>query len=411
MALPKFPGLQKKFEDSVVEAFSKNKSFNYNTVIKNIANFKQKYLIDDNEFTDLEKNLSNYIYRAIDNNIIISLGRKKGYRIVNDEFSECSIDVACENVEKTSGTIDVSKESFLHFPVTLLLSNFFNSKIYSLPAKSINAKWANPDMFMIRKNKKFELNDDLNLDLELLKMVDSSPELVVSSIELKYGLANRTMVLGALSETAINGSWANENWLVFFEDNQMPASIDEDCLDFAKANKIGIIRIKQIVSGSIKEYEMFVILQPMQRTTLQFNSEFAKSKEPLLKIILKQLKEFNDNGSYREQDGEYSKLTTLLMQASSNLTKQRQIPDCIDDLFDNYSRYPIFVENREYIQNLLPSLIGRDDRLDSTEIIKRQVGSSMSYDDLQTVLKILNEFNTQPKSVTPKSTRGEAIVS
>lgn len=161
MSKAKYPGLQAKFDECIKKGFKGKSSVSMNEVIKTINPFYDENDIKDNEqIQDLERNLSNYITRAIDDEVIISLGRKKGYKLVETEATVSGGNIDKDDIQSTIGEKGISKESFLHFPATLLLSSHFKSTVFSLPCKTNNLKSGNPDMFMVRENIKFVIDDE-----------------------------------------------------------------------------------------------------------------------------------------------------------------------------------------------------------------------------------------------------------
>lgn len=400
MSRAKFPGLQEKFEDCIKKGFKGKSSVSMNEIIKTINPYIEEYKkekeIDDVHIQDLKRNLSNYITRALDNEVIISLGRKRGYKLVEKSIVAAG-DNICEEIQPTTdGKINISKESYLHFPATLLLSFHFKSTVFSFPNKTNNLKSGNPDMFMIRENVRFELDEELPLDI--LKKVDASPELILSSIELKYGLKDRNDILKALSQTAINGSWANENWLVYFEESESPKPLDEDCMDFAKSNGIGIIKISLTED---REYEVNPLLAAKQNSTLQLNSDFGSNKKVLLKNIIDEIKDYK--GSYKDEDGDYAKLSVLLLRALNNCTKQRDIPENAAELIKNFEKYTIFNENKSCIYNTLPGLIQKGE-IDHADMIKKQIGS-FSLDDSENVISLIKKLESKEITTQNKDSK------
>jgi len=309
------PELQGKFELGLSNSMEVGKTYNGRNLLELIIKDSLKLNITDAEAEDLEKNFSNYIYRAAkENQVIISLGRKKGYQL---------------NVEsKPNKTTSVSKvgeserrnwESFLHFISTICLAKEFNSKVFSLPPKTSNRKWANPDMIMIRDNWMNKGADIKNFS-ELISMVDSSPKFIMSSIELKFSIGSqRVNVLNALSETAINGGWANENWLVFMDTVETKTEFDSDALEFAKRNNIGIVEI------FIDEDEYFDIrrILPLEKKNfLSLSSDFSEKRTLLLEKITSIISDFNINSTFRSENGNYMQIAELLSQAYDNLKIQ-----------------------------------------------------------------------------------------
>lgn len=327
----KFVDLQEKFEKALIElerekaSTNPNKQNLYKTedLISMIEPHRLKYEISEEELNDLKANSANYIYRAKENQIITSFGTKQGYKINPESQSDNS---STDTNNSANSTQEYEYwESFLHFVGSIMLSKEFDSKIISLPHKTSNLKWGNPDMIMIRDNWTYNSSES-NFKLDLISKVDSSPKYILSSIELKYGLdGNRANVLNALSETAINGSWANENWLVYMNSSEDCQDFDADSFDFAKRNGIGLIEILVSDSSSNPNIKLKRVLNAEKRNYLQLNMEFTKknNKTNLLNYINQIISEFEEFGSYREQDGNYFKLSELLYQAFNNLTTQK----------------------------------------------------------------------------------------
>jgi len=310
-----YPDLQGKFELGLTNSMEAGKTYNGRSLLDLIIKDRSKLNITDAEAEDLEKNFSNYIYRsAKENQVIISLGRKKGYQL-NAELKP----------NKTTSVLKISEperrnwESFLHFIATICLAKKFNSKIFSLPPKTTNRKWANPDMIMIRDNWISKGSDIKNFS-ELISMVDSSPKFIMSSIELKFNIGSqRVNVLNALSETAINGGWANENWLVFMDTADPKTEFDPDALEFAKRNNIGIV---EILIGEDEFFDIRIVLPLEKKNFLYLSSDFSEKRTHLLEKITSIISDFRTNSTFRSENGNYMQIAELLSQAYDNLKIQ-----------------------------------------------------------------------------------------
>lgn len=310
-----YPDLQDKFERGLSNAMEFGKTYNGRTLLELIIKDCLNLNITEAEAEDLEKNFSNYIYRATkENQVIISLGRKKGYQLnIESKPNKTTSPTKAGESERRNW------ESFLHFVATICLSKFFNSKLFSLPTKTSNRKWANPDMIMIRDNW-INKGVDIKNFPGLISMVDSSPKFIMTSIELKFSIGNqRVNVLNALSETAINGGWANENWLVFMDTAESKPKFDSDALEFAKRNNIGIIEILIDEDGYLGIER---ILTHEKKNYLSLSSDFSEKRTPLLEKITSIISDFDNNGTFRNENGDYMQIAELLSQAYDNLKIQ-----------------------------------------------------------------------------------------
>ncbi len=320
----KYPDLQEKFEKGLTNNMKAGVAYSGRQLLDFIINNKVSLKIVDEEIDDLKKNFANYIYRAVkERGIVQSLGNRKGYLISNEVLS------TSEEVSATE--IDAKRrswESFLHFIATFILSKEFNAKITSLPQKTTKLKWANPDMIMVRDNW-FNTNSNFKSDLnsgkhdfaELISKFDSSPKNILSSIELKFNLGeNRNIILNALTETAINGGWANENWLIYMNDfNSQRTEFDADAIDFARKNNIGIIELSLSDDSRLS---LRKILKTENRNYLSFINTDGK-KTLLLDKITKVIEDFDEKGSFRDANGGYYIQTSeLIFQAFENLKVQ-----------------------------------------------------------------------------------------
>lgn len=401
----KYPELQTKFE-RFLASLRIGKVYSTNELLNELKNNKSDFNISDEEYSDLENNSANYIYRAKKDALLISLGTRKGYKVSlnNTEISETdeleSIDDLQEKPsDQDRKTGNQNWESLLHFITTLLLSKEFNALIKSLPPSTNRLKWANPDCIMIRDywsdgESKYDFKRDL------LNKVDSSPDYILSSIELKFNIGNtRSNILNALAETAINGGWANENWLVFMNGDTIEdeTKFDNDSLDFAKRNGIGIIEIvfDEADGGGIR---LDTHLTAKKHHTVRFNSDFAQSgnKGTLLKEIEEIIETYTDNGSYLDEDGNYIKLGELLFQAYENVEKQPgftgklNFKEGVSNLDKNNPKLlrTLLKAIYAYLPDVIEETMKEQDLLDSYE--KNTIESDVSTKKRQVAIDVLS---------------------
>lgn len=175
---------------------------------------------------------------------------------------------------------------------------------------------------MVRKNDTRRLFEEEEIT-KYFSLVDNSPEIIISSIELKVDLPNRSSILAALAETAINGSWANEKWLVCFQLTGA-AEFDEDAINFANDNGIGIILVRlEMEQGKQSKFEVAKTLVAKTRPTLRINNEIVGKGElfPTMKRLLMAISN-SDEGTFLDQDDDLLKMITLLCEARDNLVIQ-----------------------------------------------------------------------------------------
>jgi len=254
MSKAKFPGLQEKLEKLLALKMTSNLSAGQ--IADLVTRSFNEVSITTDELSDLqvETNLINYLKRAV-GRTLHHPGPKKGYQLLS-EIAESRVSITegegkdgklkrgKKPSEQTNQEERENWEAFLHLPASIVLERKFEAKVLSLPPKQSNQKWANPDMIMVRENefKKAFANPEIG---RLIQSVDNLPNWVLSSIELKCGPLIRGELLSALAETAINGSWANEKWLVVFDVfEERETELDEDAIDFANDNGIGVLKVR-----------------------------------------------------------------------------------------------------------------------------------------------------------------------
>lgn len=212
---------------------------------------------------DTLKNWGNYARNAKDAGILKGLGRTRGYT-TGDSFradmgDSPSLSPAIDSTERNNW------EAFLHFPATLVLSRMYKARVYSLPQHAV---------------------------------------------KLKYGIEkNRSLYLSALSETAVNGSWANENLLVYFEDSPYyPEQIDPDALAFARANGVGVVRVQCVDDAEPELEESFlpiIVVSPTRSPSLHLEHGLSleNPKQGLVERIADAIESFLAEGSFMHIDG------------------------------------------------------------------------------------------------------------
>lgn len=369
-----FPGLQEKFENVLKGILNDEKIYQTNDIIKKLK--EKKEVLTDAEIEDLTNNWANYISRAKRHEVIISHGTKQGYQLNKEimQSEESKEQTSNESISSPASPVDVQNElkirenweSLMHLPTTILLSYEFSARLYSLKQRTSKMKWANPDMLMIRNSQGYT-SEDNQISHEILDLVDTTPKYILSSIELKYGMGrSRTNVLSALSETAINGNWANENWLVYMDNPEDPSVFEDDSMEYAQTNGIGIIKI-EVLNGKSKdapELSMIVISPAKIRHQLLLNSDFTKDgkKSGLVSAIEAIVSEYNEKGSYLDYQYNYAKLAELLIQAFDNLLIQPGFSS--EDIESNQKVFKTIGTNKEYramiynaILNFLPKAI------------------------------------------------------
>lgn len=240
----KFPGLQKRFEDTLSTIFVGKATKSRDEIIKGVSENTAEF--QPEEVADLKDNFANYIKRAKDSGIIEEHGPKAGYSLKADALAMVGPEIS---PGKKVNKENIHWESFLHFAVTISLSEQFLGRVDSLPTSIDSVKWGNPDLLMLRaspiSSSLFLSQDDSEpLESKYFKKIDSTPECIISSIELKVGLGrSRSAMFQAISEAAANSRWANEGWLVFVDYNN-PDPLEEDILSLARAVEIGIIEMQ-----------------------------------------------------------------------------------------------------------------------------------------------------------------------
>jgi hypothetical protein len=262
-------------------------------------NDDQVIVVRDEERKYFFDNKGSCLKRA-EGTLIKSLGKKRGYSFIqstdipSDGQGLINQALSPENEQKRNTEISSSelssaplpKESFLHFPFTVVLTDHFEKKseypfIWSLPAKIGNVGVnSNPDAIMLRKNpRKYRYSTGLEAsglanrqieDITNKFMPSTLPDLSCASMEFKVfsdvnsGTTRKNM-MQAITETQLNSSWANESWLVFYMvDRDEPVEIEHDLERFANSLGIGILQV-YVRRGSVSELAVHTHVSANQR--------------------------------------------------------------------------------------------------------------------------------------------------
>jgi hypothetical protein len=312
----KFPGLQPKFE-SALQSILANAALSGWDILRAVETRASDFNIAADELADLLKNFANYIARAKEADVIRSGGPWAGYQLVR-------VSPGISDQPRVDTQQRRPNEAAMHFVATCGLSINFGSKLVSLPTTVDPISWGNADMLMLRGNPSRQRIDDLKLDPEVLKIADSSPECILSSIELKYDLErNRRLWFQAVAEAAANSRWANESLLVHVTPEGQRPALDDEVVSLARTAEIGILEISAAQNDGRYSLETNVLVAPSRRPLLRL-AELSSSRDGLLQEAHKLLSSWkqNDVVTYLDEDGAPSKLLRLLMQAIENLKRQ-----------------------------------------------------------------------------------------
>ena len=326
-------GLQQEFEKMLTNNFEVEKKFTTPEVRTKINSLD----IDEETKSSWLNGLKTYLTRATQSEIIRSFGQRRGYELINSGI-DISKDLKNDNKKskncktiKTQEHQNAQWESFFHLIASNMLCKKFNARVISLPKKQDNVKWGNPDMIMIRDSMFFNANNRL----DNLEKVDSRPVWTLSSIELKFGLnGKRNSWLDALMEASINGSWANENWLVYMDrhdelQNINEYDIDIDAIDFARRNGIGIVNIKLVKTDNAYGFSSHIVCEATYRAYLDLNNKFLADdtgkaeRDRLYSEISTALKNYEDKENYLNiMNNDHYRFYHFLSDLRSNISKQ-----------------------------------------------------------------------------------------
>ncbi len=314
-----FPGLQPKFERALQDILAKE-ALSGRDIQEAVKARAAQFDLSQPELDDLFRNFANYIARAKEADVVRSGGPWAGYQL-----SRVSSPPSPEmpNVLRDERPSRRPIESAMHLVATCALSTNFGSRVSSLPTTVDTVAWGNADMLMLRGNPSRQRLEDSNLDPDLLKLADSSPECILSSIELKYGLErNRRLWFQAVAEAAANSRWANESLLVHVSPEPQPAALDDEVVSLSRSAEIGILEVSAIQRDGRRSLETRIIVAPPQRPFLRL-AELSGNRVGLLQEAHEILRSWNQNVvTFLDEEGAPKKLLRLLLQAIANLRRQ-----------------------------------------------------------------------------------------
>ncbi len=261
---------------------------------------------------------------------LISLGRKKGYRLPTPSealaiSAESVRPTATDEQEESESKADVARqwEGFLHFPATLVLSKKFKGVVVSLPkAQGEQAYYSNPDMVVV-SDRYAHLEGDLDEHLEVIRQFGAEARYVLTSVELKYNIKNRKNFILAVAETTANSSWANASWLVFMQQPSVDRDIgdkfpDENSLEIARRSQIGVLEIIVAADGDYLDYIPHVYPTTRPALTIETSKIFDTKYLEIAKDALDIFKQ-SEKDTVRSP---VQRVAALLKQATKNLEKQ-----------------------------------------------------------------------------------------
>jgi hypothetical protein len=316
----KHPGLQPKFEAALQNILA-SEPLSGGAIQERLGPVAKQFEISPVELQDLRKNFVNYIGRAKTAGVISSGGPWSGYEL-NRPASPAGSGAA-PTPTPDERTARQPTEAAMHLVATCALSLHFSARVLSLPTTVDSVAWGNADMLMLRGNPSRERLEGNKLDPEVLKLADSSPECILSSIELKYGLErNRRLWFLAVAEAAANSRWANESFLVHVTSGLPPEALDDEVVSLARSAEIGILEVVPLARDGRVSVETRVIVAAPQRPYLRL-AELSGTRAGLLQEAHTLLKSWNENVvTFLDVDGAPGKLLQLLLQAVQNLRRQ-----------------------------------------------------------------------------------------
>jgi hypothetical protein len=322
VAMPKplkFPGLQRKFERALLVILG-NEDLGGAEILGRLTDRAAEFEVASQELTDLHKNFANYVERAKTAEVISSGGPWTGYHLT-PIAPAASASAGAIPVEERA--LRRPNEGAMHLVATCALSIHFGARVMSLPTTVDLVAWGNADMLMLRGNPSRQRLEDSNLDPEILKLADSSPECILSSVELKYGLErNRRLWFQAVAEAAANSRWANESFLVHVSPEAVPGALDDEVVSLARSAEIGILEISVLSHETQNSLQTRTIVAAPQRPFLRL-AELSGNRAGLLQEAHALLRCWNEPVvTFLDEDGAPLKLVRLLRQALQNLKRQ-----------------------------------------------------------------------------------------
>jgi hypothetical protein len=392
----RYPELYQSFAQILPEVFSTDSSLSQKQILEKMT--ERGICKNDDEKSFLEQNIGNYLQRAQNQLIIIGSGPHGGFKLFPSSISnDNQAEPASQEMPPNESYL--SLESFLHLPVTIILSKYFESIIHSLPHITNRSKFGNPDLLMVRdSNTSQAVSNIKDVDSSTFKLVESVPPYILSSIELKYDLGgDRQKWIQALTQTSINSTWANESWLIFV-DRQGNKAFEEmsDILVFARQNGIGVIELEVIDDPT--SLSMKLHIQAAYRQLLSVNRQIANAREDLIRKAAELIQKFDEVGSYLDKDSDQESTAELILQAYSNLSAQTGFKDNMRDGFkrmkkeQKFQHFCIAIAGTEPISLMLSN----DDYLSNIQKIR----TGEEFDKIKQLVELLKDsFST----LTPNS--------
>jgi len=355
----KYPELQAKFESALRTILAGSEKMSSPMVLAKIEEAAGSLGIGEAELADLKTSSRNYFGRAKTNEVVVAVGRgpKSGYALVGDADTagmpaKASPDTQTQmgarpsagaqrgGEQRDDGDVPPAVEgkakpknweSLIHFPATIALANRCDAEGTSLPPKQLNVLWGNPDMLAVRDGDLESVLREMETGIvDMLGQVHSAPQLVLTSVELKYDCAARRAVFfPALAETAANSSWANEALLLYFEparggEVQAP---DEEAIVLARQLGVRTARLFIRVSGDGEPSLYWEDLtKPEIRPNLSLVDRHADARA-LLSAAADSIRRFDGDSSYTRQEGNTNMAARLLVSAAMNLRCQTGFRD------------------------------------------------------------------------------------
>jgi hypothetical protein len=319
---PKIPGLQQKFESALQKILAKG-PLSTGDIQRQLENQRSQFGLADAEVEDLGKNFANYISRAKDADVVRSGGPWAGYQLVRAGGpSPPPPEPGVESVPERPPWRPT--EASMHLVATCGLSLQFGARVSSLPTTVDPITWGNADMLMLRGNPSRQRLEASGLDPALFRLADSSPECILTSSELKYGLErNRKPWFQAVAEAAANSRWANESLLIHIPADPQTAPVDEEVVSLARSAEIGIVELSIAPpTDGRRALETRVVSPAPQRPFLRL-AELSGNRVGLLQVAHDLLQCWSgDVVTYLHEEGAPRKLLRLLRQALENLKRQ-----------------------------------------------------------------------------------------
>ena len=347
-----YPALRQKFERLLREYLQVDEPM-LSPKILTLANDNAGNLnMNESELAFLSNNLHNQLRKAEREGIIVSAGKKRGYRLSKDideifPKDETQSDKKKKNKPSKAKSQKTEEpwESLLHLPISIALAKELDCLVCSLPTTTGKTLWGNPDILFIRSTPSRNLFEhDKDLDLEIFKRVDDTPELILASAEIKYLSARRSDFFQAIAECAANSRWANETWLIFARDENKGEPVEEDILSLARSSEVGLFEIF-VDPEDVDEPELLIKVhhEAPTRTSLRLKgmAQHQQTSKKLLEIAQRLIRDWDDapdsvqEGFQTEKffdlaEESTGKAVILMHQALANLKLQRGFSSASD---------------------------------------------------------------------------------